>query len=100
LSSLTKRERSIAAKFRRLQKAQERASANYELADRLSFQIAQQAGGHGKTVRISADGKGIEVVDNYQAAIAHPKRGPEQMPKAWAHGSVRQFELKEVSLPL
>lgn len=97
---LTRRERSIAAKYRRLQKAQERASANYELADRISFSIAQLAGGAGKTVRISADGKALQVIDNYQAAIAHPKRDPKQMPKTWAHGSVRQFELKEVSIPL
>lgn len=97
---LTRRERSVASKYRKLVKAQERASANYELADRISFSIAQQAGGNGKTVRISSEGKALQVIDNYQAAIAHPKRDPQQMPKAWAHGSVRQFELKEVSIPL
>jgi len=97
---LTRRERSIAAKYRKLQKAQERASAQYELADRLSFAIAHQAGGNGKVVRISSEGRAVQVIDNYQAAIAHPKRDPEQMPKAWAHGSVRQFELKEISIPL
>jgi hypothetical protein len=49
-------------------------------------------------VRISVEGKGIQVIDNYQAAIRHPKRQPEQMPKAWAHGSVRQFEFKEIQI--
>ena len=100
MSKLTRKERSIAAAYRRLQKAQERAALNYELADRLSFAIAQKAGGHGQVVKISVDGKALEVIDNYQAAIAHPKRAPQQMPKAWAHGSVRQFELKETSIPL
>lgn len=94
---LTRKERSIAAKYRKLVKVQERASSEYERADRLAFAIAQQVGA-GKKIRITADGKGIEVVDNYQAAIAHPKRGEDQMPKAWAHGSVRQFELKEVRI--
>ena len=97
---LTRKERKIAAQYRKLQKAQERASTQYDLADRLSFSIAHLAGGHGKIARISTDGKAIQVVDNYQAAIAHPKRAPEQMPKAWAHGSVRQFDLKETTLPL
>lgn len=97
---LTKRERSIAATYRRLVKAQERAEMQYELVDRLSFAIAQKAGGHGHVVRISAEGKALEVIDNYQAAIAHPKRADGQMPKAWAHGSVRQFALKEVSIPI
>ena len=97
---LTRKERAIAATYRRLVKAQERASLQYELADRLSFKIAQKAGGHGQVVRINADGKAIEIIDLYQAAIAHPKRKPDQMPKAWAHGSVRQFELKETSIPI
>jgi hypothetical protein len=97
---LTRKERSIAAAYRRLQKAEERASAQYELADRLKFAIAQKAGGHGQVVRISSEGKALEIIDNYQAAIAHPKRGEKQMPKAWAHGSVRQFEVKEVSIPI
>jgi hypothetical protein len=97
---LTRRERSIAAKYRKVLKAEERASAQYELADRLKFAIAQLAGGHGKVVRISADGKALEVINPMQAAISHPKRKPDQMPKAWAHAAVRQFDLKEVSIPL
>lgn len=97
---LTRRERSVAAKYRKVLKAEERASAQYELADRLKFAIAQQAGGNGKTVRISSEGKALQVIDNYQAAIAHPKRDAAQMPKAWGHAAVRQFELKEVSIPL
>jgi hypothetical protein len=95
---LTRRERSAANLYRRLIKAQERASAMYELSDRIGYKLAQKLGGDLKTVRISVEGKGIQVIDNYQAAIRHPKRQPEQMPKAWAHGSVRQFEFKEIQI--
>lgn len=97
---LSRRERSIAAKYRKLVKAQEKASLEYERADRLAFAIGMLAGGHGKVVRINPEGKALQVIDNYEAAKAHPKRDPKQMPKAWAHGSVRQFELKEVSVPV
>jgi hypothetical protein len=96
--SLTRKERAIAAKYRKFVKAKERAAADYERADRLALDIATRAGGAGKIVRISAEGKGIQVVDNYQAAILHPKRQPDQMPKAWAHAAVRQFEFEEVNV--
>lgn len=96
--SLTRKERAIAAKYRKLTKAKEKAAAEYERADRLALDIATRAGGAGKIVRISLEGKAIQVVDNYQAAIAHPKRKPEQMPKAWAHAAVRQFDFEEVTL--
>jgi hypothetical protein len=95
---LTRKERSAAAIYRKIVKAQTRASTQYELADKLAFQLAQKLGGNGKLVRISAEGRGLQVIDNYQAAIAHPKRLPDQMPKAWAHGSVRQFEFKEIAI--
>ena len=97
---LTRKERSVAAKYRKVLRAQERAAMQYELVDRLSFSIAQQLGGNGKVVRISTEGKAIQVIDQYQAAISHPKREANQMPKAWAHGCVRQFDLKEIALPL
>lgn len=96
---LTHRERSIAAKYRKLVKAQERAALEYERADRLSYAIGN-AIGHGHVIRINAEGRALQVIDNYEAAKSHPKRDPAQMPKAWAHGSVRQFELKEISVPV
>lgn len=93
---LTRRERSIAAKYRRLLKAEDRASIEYQRADRIALAIAQQLGGHGKQCRISAEGKGIRVVEPIKAAIE--KAEPDEMPKAWAHGSVRQFKIDEVKL--
>lgn len=96
--ALTRKERSAAALYRKIGKAQDRASTQYELADKLAFKLAQQLGGNGKAVRISPEGRGIQVIDNYLAAITHPKRAADQMPKAWAHGSVRQFEFKEIAV--
>lgn len=93
---LSKRERSIRAKYRKLQNAEAAASAKYAERDRLAFQIAQLGGGHGKTVRIAED-RGVEIVDQYEAAKAKAANG--EMPKAWAHGSVRQFDFKEVAVP-
>lgn len=97
MAKLTKRERSVAAKYRRYRKVLERAQFFYELADRLAVAIADKLKKqHGTEVRISETGQGIRLVDNYIAAQKHPKLMPGQMPKAWAHGSVRQFELEEV----
>jgi hypothetical protein len=98
VKALTRKERAIGSKYRKLMKAREKAGAQYDLADRLALDIATRAGGDGKIVRISTEGKAIQVVDNYQAAILHPKRKPEQMPKAWAHAAVRQFEFDEVTI--
>jgi len=95
VSGLTKRERSIAAKYRRMLKAKEKAGAQYDLADRLALEIATKS--KGEVVRIS-ESKGIQAIDQMQAAINHPKRKPEQMPKGWAHAAFRQFEIEEVKL--
>jgi hypothetical protein len=97
MRALSKRERSIAAKYRRMLRAKEKAGAQYELADKLAFEIAGKS--KGQVVRIS-DSKGIQAVDQMQAAISHPKRKPEQMPKGWCHAAFRQFEIEEVKLSL
>lgn len=95
---LTRRERRAAAAYRKILRLQEKASVQYELADRATLKLANLLGGHGKTARISVDGKGIQIVDNYQAAIEHPKRKPDQMPKGWAHAALRQFSVDELKL--
>ena len=94
---LTKRERSLASKYRRFLKAQEKASAQYDLADRLAFDIARTS--QGQVIRIS-ETKGIQAIDQMQAAIAHPKRKADEMPKGWAHAAFRQFKIEEVSIAL
>lgn len=94
---LTRRERSLAAKYRRMVKAKERAGVQYELADRLALEIATKSAG--KVVRIS-ETLGIQAVDQVKAALEHPKRKPEQMPKIWAHAAARLFEIEEVKLSI
>lgn len=99
MGSLTKRERAVASKYRKFLRATARAERFYEEAGRHVFSIAQKLNGvHGSTIRIAVDGKGILLLDNYIAAVTNPKRGPKEMPKAWAHGSVKQFQLKEINL--
>jgi len=99
MPKLTKRERSIAAKYRKAQKAAEKGARYYALADQCIYAIAQMLKGeHGRTARINTDGKGIMLLDNFVAALTNAKRKPDEMPKAWGHGSVRQFELKEINL--
>jgi len=88
-------ERSLAAKYRRMLKAEERAGLQYALAERLAFAIATKS--KGEVVRIS-DTKGIKAVDQMRAAIDHQKRKADEMPKAWAHAAVRQFKIEEVAL--
>jgi len=95
---LTRKERRAAAAYRKIQRAKEKASAEYERADREIFKLATLLGGHGATVRISSDGKGIKIVEPLRAALESPKLGPGQMPKAWAHAAVRQFDVEELKL--
>jgi len=78
--------------------AQRRAASQYELSDRLGFELGQLAGGHGQLVRISQN-LALQVTEPMKTAIENPKREPTQMPKAWAHAAVRFFDFKEITLP-
>ena len=100
MPKLTKRERSVAYKYKRIQKALERGAASYAEADRLAYSIAKKLDlEHGRIVRISVDGKGLQLIDNYVRAQIRPDREEKDMPKCWSKASsVRQFELKEVSV--
>ena len=95
---LTRRERRAATSYRRILRAKEKASAEYERADRETVKLAKLLGGHGATARISQDGKGIKIVEPLLAALESPKLQPGQMPKAWAHAAVRQFDVEELKL--
>lgn len=100
MPKLTKRERSTAYTYKRIQKAQERGAAFYAQADRLTYSLAKKLNlEHGRIVRISVDGKGLQLIDNYIKAQLRPDREEKDMPKCWSKASaVRQFELKEVSV--
>ena len=48
---LTRRERRAATSYRRILRAKEKASAEYERADRETVKLAKLLGGHGATAR-------------------------------------------------
>jgi hypothetical protein len=86
MASLTKRERSIAAKFRRYEKAKETAKKFYDRADALLLEIAK--GIKPKTfVRIRDDGRQLHLRE-----ASADERGI----LGWGHGAVRQYDLKTV----
>lgn len=93
MASLTKRERSIAAKYRRIQRAEVRGSAVYSQADSLTLSLARLMK-PGQAIRISAEGKGLVLIDQYAEASAKS----DEMPKVWAHAAARRWKLKEVTL--
>ncbi len=99
MPSLSKRERSIAAKFRRYEKLKERAKRLYVLTE-----IAQQMEGPVLTkarqqladaakakhlVRIAEDGRQLQLRES---------SADEKGILGWGHGAVRQFDPKVVNL--
>lgn len=102
--TLTKRERSIAAKFRKWEQTKEKAKALYDKADGILTAMVRQMEGARITkkradlaalarsthsVRISDDGKQL----NLKEAAAD-----EKGILGWGHGAVRQFDPKVVNL--
>jgi hypothetical protein len=101
---LSKRERSIAAKFRRYENTKNKAKALYDRADSILTEIAQQLEGPKLTkmraqlaeavkarhlVRISEDGRQLQLRES----------GPDEKGiLGWGHGAVRQFDPKVVNL--
>jgi hypothetical protein len=83
---LTKRERSIASKFRRYEAAKEQAKKFYDRADQLLMELAPQV--LLKPARISEDGKKLQ---------AHKAEPDEKGILGWGHAAVRQFSLKVVN---
>ena len=87
MSKLTKKERSIASKFKKREKAKEQAKKFYDRADALTLAIAKAI--QPKTfVRIHEDGKQLHLLNNAAG---------EEMIVGWAHGALRRWELKVVN---
>ena len=87
MSHLTKKERSIASKFKKREKAKEQAKKFYDRADALTLEIAKQI--QPKTfVRIHEDGKQLHLLNNAAG---------EEMIVGWGHGAVRRYDLKVVN---
>lgn len=91
---LTRRERSIAAKYRRFLRAKQEGENAYGRADRIAFEIAKKIGGN--ISRIS-DLRGVKAINRIEEAIAKAE-SEQTMPKLWGHGAGRFFDLKDVPL--
>lgn len=87
MAPLTKRERSIASKFRKYEKAREQAKKFYDRADRLLEEIARVIPAKAMYVRILDNGRELHLKDN--AANPGTILG-------WGHGAVRRWELKVI----
>ena len=103
MSALTKRERSIAAKFRRYERTKEKAKTLYDRADGILTEIARQLEGPTLTrareqlleaaqkkhmIRISDDGRQLHLRE---------AGADEKGILGWGHGAVRQFDPKVVN---
>ena len=87
MSKLTKKERSLASKFKKREKAKEQAKKFYDRADALTLEIAKAI--QPKTfVRIHEDGKQLHLLNNAAG---------EEMIVGWGHGAVRRYDLKVVN---
>jgi len=103
MPELTKRERSIAAKFRRYERTKELAKALYDRADGILTEIARELEGPQLTkareqlteaakakhvIRIHEDGRQLHLRE----------AGPDEKGiLGWGHGAVRQFDPKVVN---
>lgn len=99
-TSLTKRERAIAAGFRRYERQKAKAENEYAKATRLATTLAQkifkmrqarQIGEFERAVRISEDSHVIATAQ-YLKAQNEVQNGGEAL--IWAHASVKPFALK------
>lgn len=89
MAQLTKRERAVAAKYRKYEKARESAKTFYDRADVIVLDIARTMNGKGRC-RIREDGKELILIDHAKAALADDTRAIID----WGHAAVRRFELK------
>ena len=100
---LTKRERSIAAKFKRYEKLKEKASKLYDDADKLLNEIGKSMLRRSPTfihttksgtestrvaVRIGEDGLELHCIDHCAG---------DDVIVGWGHAAVRRYELKTVN---
>lgn len=104
MPSLSKRERSIAAKFRRYEKTKERAKALYDKADGILTEIAQQMEGPKLTkmreqiAELAKNRHTIRIHEGGQQLHLREAAADEKGILGWGHGAVRQFDPKVVNL--
>jgi hypothetical protein len=103
MSALSKRERSIAAKFKRYQTLKERAKACYDRADSVLMEIAAQLEGAKITkmrkqlAELAQARHSIRISESGQELVLRESLGDEKGILGWGHGAVRQFDPKVVN---
>ena len=103
MSALTKRERSIAAKFRRYEKLKERAKRLYDQADGILTDIAKQMEGPKITkmreqlAELTKGNHLVRISENGQQLHLRESSPDEKGIMGWGHGAVRQFDPKVIN---
>lgn len=103
MAGLSKRERSIAAKFRRYEATKEKAKALYERADGILTEIARQLEGPKLTklreqLAQAAQGNHSIRISETQTLQLREAAADEKGILGWGHGAVRQFDPKVLNL--
>jgi hypothetical protein len=104
MAALSKRERSIAAKFRRYEKLKDRAKQLYEQADGVLTEIAQQMEGakltqmRAQIAELAKQRHLVRIHENGQQLQLREASADEKGILGWGHGAVRQFDPKVVNL--
>ncbi len=104
MASLTKRERSIASKFRRYEKAQAKAKTFYTRADTLLAQIALLMSANNRKPVAITSRTGV-VSYHYVARIRESgqelhctdRAAGDALVLGWGHGAVRRYELETLN---
>jgi len=103
MPSLSKRERSIAAKLRRWETTKEKAKALYDKADGILTQIARELEGPKLTkmreqLHEAAKSKHMIRIHENGQQLQLREAGPDEKGiLGWGHGAVRQFDFKVVN---
>lgn len=104
MPALSKRERSIAAKFRRFEATKEKAKALYEKADGILTEIARELEGPKLTAmraqisELAKSRHSIRISESGQSLLLREASADEKGILGWGHGAVRQFDPKVVNL--
>jgi hypothetical protein len=100
---LSKRERSVAAKFRKYEATKEKAKALYDRADGILTEIARSLEGPKLTkmrAQLAEAAKSrhmIRIHENGQQLQLREASADEKGIMGWGHGAVRQFDPKVVN---
>jgi hypothetical protein len=103
MPGLSKRERSVASKLRRWEKAKEKAKTLYDKADGILTEIAQEMEGPKLTkmrqqiADLAKEKHFIRIDENGKQLQLREAAADEKGILGWGHGAVRQFDPKVVN---